>query len=177
MAQPLAHPRARRPLRAVLVATTALALATVLGPGGASAAVSLGPLTKVSGGDPFAGCTADKVASQPGTDFPNAEVEPWIAAAPSDPDRLIAVWQQDRWSNGGAQGAVAGVSTDGGATWRRSVAREITLCTGGVWQRASDVWVDFGPTGTAFLLDLVFDGEFGGGGGGGADGILVSRST
>src|SRR3954451_2460276 len=57
MSHPLVHPRARRPLRAALVGTTAMALTVVLGPGITSAAaVQLGPLTKVSDGDPFAGC-------------------------------------------------------------------------------------------------------------------------
>jgi hypothetical protein len=37
----------------------------------------------------------------------NSEVEPWMDANPTDPDNLIAVWQQDRWSNGGARGGHA----------------------------------------------------------------------
>ena len=65
MSHPLVHPRARRPLRAVLVETTAVALAAVLGLGAVPvAAAQLGPLTKVSDGDPFAGCVADNIRAQ-----------------------------------------------------------------------------------------------------------------
>jgi hypothetical protein len=86
MSHPLVHPRARRPLRAALVGTAATALAVVLGPGiTPAAAVQLGPLTKVSDGDPFAGCTADKAGQQPGTLYPATEIEPWIASDPTNP--------------------------------------------------------------------------------------------
>ena len=79
-------------------------------PGAASAAaVQLGPLTGLRG-DPFAGCTADNVAAQPGTNYPNTEIEPWVAANPAEPDNLVAGWQQDRWCNGGSRGLLAGVS-------------------------------------------------------------------
>ena len=36
----------------------------------------------VSGASPFAGCTADAVASQTGTNYPSTEVEPWISVNP-----------------------------------------------------------------------------------------------
>ena len=68
MDHPHTFARAPRPLRAALAGTTAMALAAVLGPGAApAAAVELGPLTKVSDGDPFAACTADKAGQQDGT--------------------------------------------------------------------------------------------------------------
>src|SRR4051794_40189548 len=118
MSHPLVRPRAPHPFRAALVGTTTMALAVVLGPGAASAAaVQLGPLTKVSDGDPFAGCTADNIAAQKRMGailYPASELEPWVAADPSDPGRLIAGWQQDRWSNGGSRGLVAGVTKNGG---------------------------------------------------------------
>src|SRR5881409_3788718 len=49
--------------------------------------------------------------------FLNAEVEPSLAVDPTDPNHLIGAWQQDRWSNGGANGIVSAVSFDGGHTW------------------------------------------------------------
>lgn len=64
--------------------------------------LALTPLVPVSGASPFAGCTADGVAGQSGTNVLNSEVEPWIAVHPSNPSLLVAAWQQDRWSNGGA---------------------------------------------------------------------------
>ena len=30
---------------------------------------------------------------------------------------MVGIWQQDRWSNGGSRGLVAGVTTTGGASW------------------------------------------------------------
>src|SRR3954449_3062491 len=116
MPHPLVRPRVPRSLGAALVGTAMTALVAAAG-GAASAAVQLGPLTKVSDGDPFAGCTADKVAKQPGTLYPNTEIEPWIASDPTNPKNILAGWQQDRWSNGGSRGLVAGSSRNGGVSW------------------------------------------------------------
>ena len=49
---------------------------------------------------------------QPGSrNYLNSEVEPQVAIDPTDPSHLVGAWQQDRWSNGGAHGLVAGYST------------------------------------------------------------------
>src|SRR2546429_190068 len=97
-------------MRKLLVAT-AIAFA-VLPVSGAAAA----GLTVVSGPSPYAGCSD---ANQPGTNYPNAEVEPQVAVNPATVGtshvNVVGVWQQDRWSNGGAHGLVAGFSSDGGA--------------------------------------------------------------
>jgi hypothetical protein len=179
MPQPFAHPRPRRPLRAALVGTAAAALVIVLGPGATSAAaVQLGPLTKVSDGDPFAGCTADNIAAQKKAGailYPASELEPWVAADPSDPGRLIAGWQQDRWSNGGSRGLVAGVTRNGGKSWRDTIPRGVSECTGGRYLRSSDPWVSIAPDGTAYFMSLAVDVQ--------PNGVqsptamLVSRST
>jgi hypothetical protein len=66
-----------------------------------------------AGNDPFAGCTAGTA----GTNYPRSEVEPYASINPANPSNIVAVVQQDRWSNGGAHGLVAGVSTDRGSTW------------------------------------------------------------
>ena len=176
MPHPFAHPRARRPLRAALVGTAAAALAVVLGPGAASAAVQLGSLTKVSDGDPFAGCNADKVAEQPGTLYPNTEIEPWVAADPTDPKDMLAGWQQDRWSNGGSRGLVAGPSRNGGVSWGRSCPRPGHEVPG----RPLDPRV--GPVGrhlakgVAYFLHLAFEPDLPSGAFG-ASAMLVARST
>jgi hypothetical protein len=70
------------------------------------------PLKVVSVPSPFAGCD---ISGQPGVNFLNSEVEPWVEVNPTDPNNIIAVWQQDRWSNGGARGLLTAVSHDGGA--------------------------------------------------------------
>ena len=76
----------------------------------AAAATAADPVV-VSGPSPFASCTI----GGPGTNFVNAEVEPWVAINPANPSNVIGAWQQDRWSNGGAHGLVAGYSFDGPA--------------------------------------------------------------
>ena len=123
---------------------------------------------RVSGASPFsASCVP---AGQRGTNFSSSEVEPRLAIDPLDPSHFIAVWQQDRWSNGGSNGLVTGVSFDGGKTWTKS-AVPYTACSGGVFQRASDPWVSFAPDGTAHQIGFGFDN---------ADGhaaMLASRST
>jgi len=154
-----------------LALAAALTLATA-GPASAGP-FGTGPLTLMSGASPFASCD---ITGQAGTNYLNAEVEPWVATNPIDPANIIAVWQQDRWSNGGARGLVTGVSRDGGLTWARTFAH-FSACSGGTaanganYERASDPWVTFGPTGVAYQISLSvsFFSEF-------ATAILVSRS-
>ena len=95
-------------------------------------------------------------AGNSGHVFRNAEVEPAVAIDPGDPNHLIGVWQQDRWSNGGANGTSSAASFDGGHTWTLSNAR-FTHCTGGSFQRASDPWVSISPDGTAYQIAFGFD--------------------
>src|SRR6266571_3337276 len=114
-----------------------LALATVVGASAMAAGASAGiftvaPLTLASGPSPFAGCTVGGTPSS--VLYPNAEEEPWVDVNPTNPNNLIAVWQQDRWSDGGAHGTayqvslsfnaannvnavLASRSTDGGDHW------------------------------------------------------------
>jgi len=127
-----------------------------------AAAFTLGPLVQVSGVSPFsAGC--DGFAGQSGDVVLNSEVEPWIDVNPANAANMIGVWQQDRWSNGGSRGLVAGVTTNGGASWTVVNGLKTSLCTGGTaangggYQRATDPWVTFGPTGIAYQLSLSFN--------------------
>src|SRR5258708_31608309 len=71
-------------------------------------------LVTVSSTDPYASCS---IPGNPGANFPNAEVEPQVSVNPANPKNIIGVWQQDRWHNGGAQGLVAGFSSNDGNTW------------------------------------------------------------
>jgi hypothetical protein len=131
----------------------------------AAAAPSVGPLSLASGPSPFAGCTGGlDPGSPPGTNYVNAEVEPFVAADPTvDPtgaSHLIAVFQQDRWSNGGARGLVTAVSADGGSTWTEPPAPHFSTCAGGTaanggaYDRSSDPWVSIGPDGRAYQVSL-----------------------
>ncbi|MFT0172557.1 sialidase family protein [Paraburkholderia mimosarum] len=136
-----------------------IALACLIGPG--AQAQTLGSLVQVAGGDPFSSCTADQVHAQESAFgsvlFPATSIEPWVAVDPTDPSRLLAGHQQDRWSNGGSRGLVGVVSTNGGSTWTNTIPSGVTDCTGGKFRRASDPWVDFAQDGTAFFFSLVLD--------------------
>lgn len=120
----------------------------------------------VSGASPFAAdCTAP--GAQVGT-----EVEPQLAVNPTDPNNVIAVWQQDRFpSGGGARSNLAGVTVDGGKTWTPVVLPGISRCAGGEHERASDPWVSFGPDGMAYAVSLAVDGH------GERNALLVNRSS
>jgi hypothetical protein len=143
-------------------------------------AATLGTLVQVSSVSPFG--AIEDCGNFPGTfdgfNFVNSEVEPWVDVNPDDPDNIVAFWQQDRWSNGGARGNVAGVSYDGGATWQIVPVPGLTDCSGGEFERATDPWVSFGPDGTLHQISLVFDTDPSpdGAGGFGRNGLAVSKS-
>jgi hypothetical protein len=117
-------------------------------------------LVTASSTDPYAGCS---IPGNPGKNFPDAEIEPQVAVNPHTAGNIIGVFQQDRWNNGGAQGLVAGFSTNGGASWGESQL-PFSQCahtpildpfTGAPYDRASDPWVSIGPDGTAYAVGLL----------------------
>jgi hypothetical protein len=147
------------------VVILAVALACVVTPAAVVGSASAGPftvapLTLISGPSPFPSCNIGPGA----TNYLNAEVEPWVAVNPNNPDNIIGVYQQDRWSDGGGRGLVASVTHDGGASWSRSWA-PFTFCSGGTvgnggdFERASDPWVTFAPNGDAYQIALNFNGS------------------
>jgi len=156
----LAWDRARPALLALLAG---LAVAIVAAP---VARAAVDPLVPVSGASPFP--PACNGASQPQTsvEYRNTEVEPWIDANPTNPNNLVAMWQQDRYSDGGANGLGVGVSQNGGQSWTQlGVANlpKFTRCQGaaagsdGDYERASDPWVSFGPDGDGYGVSLSFN--------------------
>ena len=130
------------------------------------------PPVEVSTTNPFAACPPDGA----GINFPGSEVEPWIEVNPTNAANRIVVYQQDRYSNGGAKGTVAAVTFNGGATWTQVAVPTESRCTGGPFQRTSDPWVTFGPDGTAHSMSLVTDPDLPTGGFG-DNGMVYSRST
>ena len=136
------------------------------------------PQYRASHLSPFAaGCEGTPVI---GTLYTNAEVEPYVVVNPLNPSNLIGVWQQDRWSNGGAKGLLTGTSFDGGRTWAPSMAA-LSRCTGGNagnggdYERASDPWVAIGADGIAYQSGITFNGQTFAAGSTSA--VLVSRSV
>lgn len=91
------------------------------------------------------------------TVYANAEVEPHLAIDPLNPNHLVAAWQQDRLSDGGARGLVSAVSVDGGATWSEPRALAFSQCAAGTYARVSDPWVGL-STGVAFHAGIAFTG-------------------
>lgn len=96
--------------------------------------------------------------------YGNAEVEPWIAVSPasSRPQtvNLIAVWQQDRWSDAGARGIVASTSADDGRSWKRTLLPFTSCSPGGPsYNQASDPWVSVGPDGLTYATALVWNSQ------------------
>jgi BNR repeat-like domain len=132
-------------------AASAVMLAVVLVLGSTARAAT----TVVSGPSPYSQCSVprpphDRVAV-------NAEVEPWVGVDPLNESHVVAVWQQDRFRFGGANGLVAGVSLDGGATWTESTL-PFGMCSGGLdFERASDPWISIGPDGIVYASALVVD--------------------
>jgi hypothetical protein len=108
-----------------------------------------------------AGC--DGVAAN-GTLYPNTAVEPYLVASPFNPLNLIAAWQQDRWSTGGARGLVLASSVNGGTSWTLNTTVPFSRCTGGNpgnlgdYARASDPWLAVSPNGVVYALSLSFNG-------------------
>jgi hypothetical protein len=121
-----------------------LALAASLALMSAPSSLAAAMVTAVTGAgtDPYKGCT---VGNGTGRNYTLSEVEPNGAVNPTDPGNIITVFQQDRWSNGGAHGLAASV-TKGGVT--TVVALPFSSCAGASalqYERASDPWVSFGP--------------------------------
>ena len=136
------------------------------------------PARRVSAATPVAaGCNG---GSAGGTLYVDAEVEPMAAVDSGNGNRVIAAWQQDRWSSGGSRALVAATSNDGGASWQRTLL-PMSRCGGaaagsaGDFERATDPWLDIGPDGTAHVMGLALSGtSFQPGS---ANAMLASRST
>ena len=98
-----------------------------------------------------------------GTLYPDTAAEPYLVVNPTSPTNLISAWQQNRWSDGGAQGLNLAASFDGGMTWTLSNAT-FSRCTGGNsgntgnYARATDVWLTVTPTGVVYALSLSLTG-------------------
>jgi hypothetical protein len=176
--------RTSRRLRQVLALAAAAALLAV-----GSALATVDPTVRVSPtASPFGGAptgAACQGATQTGTNFPGAEVEPFVDVNLTNADNVVGAWQQDRWSNGGSTGQMSAYSTDGGQNWTIppiSVApntgqAKFSRCTGGNaqnggdYERATDPWVSFSPNGVVHQISLgINDSNV-------DNAVLASRST
>ena len=161
--------------RTLLLLLAAVGVGAVIVGSVTASTYTAGSLSTVNDSSPFSpGCEG---VTQTGTNNLNAEVEPWVAVDPGNSAHLVAVWQQDRWSNGGAHALGAAVSTDGGATWSTPAFAHFSTCAGGTaanggdLERASDPWVTFASSTDVYQISLSFNDS------NPDNAILVSKST
>ena len=98
-----------------------------------------------------------------------AQAEPFVAVNPERESHVVAVYQEERFEDGGARSLSYAVSTNGGRTWREGLLPGLTQASGGGFPRASDPWVAFGLGGRVYFSSLAF--------GGGSNGVFVSASA
>lgn len=150
-----------RRLLVPLAAAFAFALALACAPAQA-ASFTLGQTSVASGLSPWApGCGGPGEALASSVNYLNAEVETHVAVNPTNANNVVALWQQDRWNDGGSHGSLAGYSFDGGLTYGHS-APAFTRCAGGSgntggYERGTDPWLSFGPNGRLHAITIGFD--------------------
>lgn len=81
-----------------------------------------------------------------------SEVEPALAVHPSDAEKLVIAYQQDRTKTVGSIGAVASATVDGGDSWIQ-VTPGLSAC-GTAFDRVGATSVSTGPDGTIYLAGL-----------------------
>lgn len=92
---------------------------------------------------------------------PDTVIEPSIAVNPADPRNAVAVYQEGRRDSGGDITNGYATTFDGGQTWESGDLPKLTRFQGGVWDRASDAVVAFGPRNVVYANSLVFNMESG----------------
>ena len=168
--------------RGCAIGVTAALLQACGGSGGGSDDAGPPPLTlpagRVSAASPVAsGCTG---GSASGSFYANAEVEPMLARQPANGEQWVAIWQQDRWTNGGSRAIVSASTVDGGLNWQRTL-HPFSRCGGAVpgsagdFERATDPWVDIGSDGVVHVMAMGLSGGLFTSSG--ATAMLASRST
>ena len=151
--------------RAVLVvmASLGIGLATVA-PATAHSPAE-GPLVQVSGTSAFLG-VAPPTGSPTSRErcSSTARWSPGSTSTRRISDNIVGIWQQDRWSNGGARGLVGGVSFDGGTSRQEGCDPRDHAMLGrqpGRYRRLSAGnrirGSRFGPDGTVHQLALSFN--------------------
>ncbi|MBA3752426.1 exo-alpha-sialidase [Candidatus Dependentiae bacterium] len=88
------------------------------------------------------------------TVYQNSAVEPFLAVNPKNPCQAVAVWQQDRISNGGALEIGIAHTENGGKKWSRTII-PFQRCNGGITARSSDPWVSYSADGKKVYLTVL----------------------
>jgi len=87
----------------------------------------------------------------------DSQTEPSVSVNQSNRGNVVGMWQEDRWTSGGARNLVLGTSFDGGRTWSNIPLPGVSILAGGEFQRVTDPWVDFGPSNRVYAFSLGFD--------------------
>jgi hypothetical protein len=101
----------------------------------------------------------------------DSQAEPMVSVNQSSRSNVVGIWQEDRWTSGGARNLVLGTSFDGGRTWANIPLPGVSILASGEFQRVTDPWVDFGPSNRVYAFSLGFDDT------GPDNGLFVSTST
>ncbi len=148
----------RRVVFAVIASSTLLLMSSTVG----ATTDREQAATVASHGDPFAPClvTGANTLTSIAVNYPDTELEPWVATNPANRRNLIGSYQQDRWNDGSAKGLVAAYSFNSGKSWK-SVPLPFSECAapfyrGNVlhYERASDPWDSIGVDGIAYAVSI-----------------------
>lgn len=99
----------------------------------------------------------DVLAPDGGQGQPETQAEPHLAIDPERDTRLLAGYQEGRFTSGGARALTYAWSKNGGRTWTEALVPRLTRASGGVFEKASDPWVAFGTGGRAYYCSLLFN--------------------
>jgi hypothetical protein len=88
---------------------------------------------------------------------PDTQQEPMIAVDPNDPNVVVAVFQEGRFTDIAAQAIGYATSQDAGRTWIHGELPGLTQAAGGPFERASDPVVAFGPDGAVYATTIALD--------------------
>ena len=120
------------------------------------AAFRAADIVEISAGSPEDDAMARCLGSSGAQTAVRSEVEPHAAAAPSDPDHIVAAWMVRAGESGYFQAAA---SFDGGRSWTPSRTLPFNACAGGLFDflsRASDPWVAIGPEGRVYVSGIAY---------------------
>jgi hypothetical protein len=101
-----------------------------------------------------------------------AQAEPHIARSIATEDFLVGVFQEGRFTDGGAVDCGYSVSHDGGLSWTRALIPNLTMTSGGPYFRATDPVVAIGLNNNVYLETLAAaDAQFA------TSAVVLSKST
>jgi hypothetical protein len=156
-------------LQVALVAALATAAASAAPAPGATTYTPGSPVTASTPTSPFVDpCPAQPNESANQVNYTDTEVEPLVAVNPTNQDNVLGVYQEDRWSDGGAHGLLAATSFTGGSSYNDHSWAEFSACsiddpneeTAEHLPRATDPWVSFDSAGRAYQIGLsIIDGS------------------